>query len=318
MKRATLFMLIIALCSVIKADPKPIKDVVGNLEVKSVDLSKQVIVPSILWGGDAPLHKANGGVTTTPNSIYGKLGLNIKIVPGDDPIKQVKDYVGGNSPFVRLTMRMAGIVSESLHASQEIRPRMVFQETFSLGDHIVFREKDDNLENSNGKLKVKKITTINDLKGTKGCLQSEGPHVGLVADTLTAANLTWDDVEIKWVKDITGPNGPLEAMKNDPSIDWVCLVTPDMLAACITPDGVGTGAEGTIKGARVINTTATMSRSIVDGYFVREDVYKQNKEWLEKFVAGYHQALEQMKKEQAQYQDGRRVIHLIIQLYLIN
>ena len=290
--------------SVAVADPQPFKSLVGNISVGEVDASKQIQVPSILWGGEAPTHKANGGPTTQPNSIYGQLGLNLKIVPGDDPVQQVKDYMGGKSPILRMTFRMAGMPSEVINSDPRTKPRMLFQETFSVGDHMVFREKDDNIERAPNGLKAINPTTIDQLRGTKGCIQGEGPHPGLVEDTLKAAGLTWDDIEVVWVKDITGPNGPAEKMRQDPSIDWCTVVTPDMFGLCISADGMGSGAEGTVKGARVINSTATMSRSIVDGYWVREDFWKSNRAWCEKFVAGYHKALAQMKEDQRAYQDG--------------
>lgn len=306
MRRCSLYVMLFAvtLASIAYADPKPFNSLVGNITVGEVDMTKQVQVPSILWGGEAPTHKANGGPTTQQGSIYQQMGLNIKITPGDDPIQQVKDYMSGKSPIIRMTFRMAGMPSEILNSDPRTRPRMLFQETFSVGDHMVFREKDDNIEETSEGYKAKNPTTIDKLKGTKGCIQGEGPHAGLVEDTLKAAGLTWDDIEVEWVKDITGPNGPAEKMRQDPSIDWCCVVTPDMFGLCISAEGMGTGAEGTIKGARVINSTATMSRSIVDGYWVREDVWKKHRDWCEKFTAGYHKALAQMKEEQKAYRDG--------------
>ena len=38
-------------------------------------------------------------------------------------------------------------------------------------------------------------------------------------------------------------------------------------------DGVGSGAEGTVKGARVVISTAQLSRSIADVYVVRKDYF---------------------------------------------
>ncbi len=50
---------------------------------------------------------------------------------------------------------------------------------------------------------------------------------------------------------------------------------------------VGSGAEGTVEGAHVVNSTQQMSRSIADVYAVRSDWYEANKPWVNKFVAGY-------------------------------
>ena len=57
-------------------------------------------------------------------------------------------------------------------------------------------------------------------------------------------------------------------------------------------DASGSGAEGTVKGARVLNSTQQMSRSIADVYAVRRDWFDANKDWVKKFVAGYLKALQ--------------------------
>src|SRR5438132_5312999 len=52
-------------------------------------------------------------------------------------------------------------------------------------------------------------------------------------------------------------------------------------------DKKGTGAEGTVKDAVVLVSTATMKRSIADVYACRKDYYTANKATIEKFAAGY-------------------------------
>ena len=52
-----------------------------------------------------------------------------------------------------------------------------------------------------------------------------------------------------------------------------CDVSPDMIALCGGLQNVGSGAEGTVKGARVLVSTATMSHSIADVYVCRKDFY---------------------------------------------
>lgn len=298
----TTFVMLFVVSQSTQADPQLFKQLVGDVQVGEVNANGPVQLPSILWGGEAPTLMANGGVETIPQSIYGQMGLKFKIVHGDDPIQQVRDYLSGKSPYIRMTTHMIGLASELLNEDPRTKPVMALQETFSAGDHMVFREKADNID-QNGK--VKNPTTLNQLKGTKGCLQAEGPHVGLVEDSLKAAGLSWDDVEIVWVKDITGPNGPAEKMRQDPSIDWACVVTPDMIGLCSDMTAVGTGAEGTVKGARVINSTVTMSRSIVDGYWVRTDYFNTHKAEVEKFTAGYFKACEELIEEKRKYNDGQ-------------
>src|SRR5258708_27329170 len=71
-------------------------------------------LPFIFWGGDVAAFHANGGLETTPDSLFGKQGLKIKLVPGDDFGGQVKNYLDNKTPFLRGTMSMLGQASEDL------------------------------------------------------------------------------------------------------------------------------------------------------------------------------------------------------------
>src|SRR5262249_44038504 len=66
----------------------------------------------------------------------------------------------------------------------------------------------------------------------------------------------------------------------------------DMIGLCGGGKKVGTGAEGTVQGARVVISTVQMSRSIADVYVCRKDFYDANKALVTKFVATYLKACE--------------------------
>ena len=265
---------------------QPFAQLVGPVEVRPVGKPTQVSMPFILWGGDFSTFYANGGVETKPGSIFHKQGLNIKLTRGDDFIQQVRDYLSGKSPFLRGTFRMVGgLASEVIGANPDSRGRTVLQMTWSAGDHLVVKPH---------------IKSFSDIK--RIAVQRGGPHVGLVDDILKTAQLSWDAVEIVWVDDITGPKGPAEAFRRDTSIDACCVVTPDMIGLTGGLQNVGSGAEGTVKGARVLNSTAWMSYAIADIYVCREDFYQANKEWVKKFVAGYLKACEEVVKMKKQYE----------------
>jgi ABC-type nitrate/sulfonate/bicarbonate transport system substrate-binding protein/outer membrane protein OmpA-like peptidoglycan-associated protein len=257
---------------------------VGPVQVGSVEsgpnaASKTVQVPYIFWGGDIATFLANGDLKTKPGSGYQQMGLDMQLVPGDDFVGQVRNYVSGKSPMLRGTMHMIGLAGEVLGADPRTKPVIILQLSWSAGDHIVAK---------------KGVKNLNELKGKKIACQQGGPHVGLLYDSLAAAGLNRQDVEIVWTKDITGPDGPATAFKNDTSIDACCVVTPDMIGLTSGLDATGTGAEGTVEGAHVVNSTVQMSRSIADVYAVRRDWYDANKEWVQKFVAGHLKATEQL------------------------
>ncbi len=265
----------------------------GSLRPGPVQATSPIPVPFITWGGDVATFHANGGLNTAGGSIYQQMGLNLKLTPGDDFVGQVKNYVSGKTPFIRGTMRMLGQASEVIGSDPNTKPVVILQLSWSAGDHIVAREN---------------IKSLNDLKSKSGrkmriACQQGGPHVGLLYDSLDSAQISKDDVEIVWVKDLTGPNGPADAFRNaggDNLIDACCVITPDLLGLCGDFDSVGSGAEGTVEGAHMLNSTQSMNRSIADVYAVRNDWYQKNKPLVEKFVAGYLKATEQtvaMRKE---------------------
>ena len=276
-------LMVALLCLPVAAWAQSFADLVGDVAVQPVASPQQsgtVQVPYITWGGDMVTFYANGGLQTTSGSIYQDLGLDLSLTAGDDFVQQVRDYLSGKSPFLRGTYRMMGMASEVIAQDPRTEGVVVMQLTWSAGDHLVSR----------GGLK-----TISDLKGKTVVLQQGGPHVGMLADVLEAAGLSWNDITIKWAEDLTGsPNSPAEMFRNDSSIAACFVITPDMIGLNGGLDGTGTGAEGTVKGARVLVSTAELSRSIADVYVVRKDFYQAHKDFVTRFVAGYFQSAEQV------------------------
>ncbi len=272
------FIAIALLVGAMGASGETFHDLVGSVKVGQVKEAQQLQVPFIVWGGDVATFHANGGLKTTSDSIYGKQGLSLNLVPGDDFIQQVRDYMSGKSPFLRGTFRMMGMASEVIGSDPRTKGVVLFQLTWSAGDHAVAREQ---------------IKTIKDLKGAKVCLQRGGPHEGLLDDLLKDAGLTWDDVNVVWAKDLTGSDqSPAAMFRKDKSIDVCFVISPDMLGLTSGLQSVGTGLEGTVKGARVLASTAERSRSIADVYVVRKDFYDAHRDWCEKFTTGYLKACE--------------------------
>lgn len=259
---------------------------VGQLRVQPVQNKQPVEVPFITWGGDAATFHANGGLTTKSGSIYDQLGLKMKLSNGDDFVGQVKNYVSGKTPFLRGTFRMLGQASEVIASDPRTKPVVIMQLSWSAGDHIVSRGT---------------FSSLNDLAMKNGkkvriACQKGGPHVGLLYDSLKVANIPRTDIEIVWVDDLTGAKGAAQKFRDDKTIDACCVITPDMFGLTGGVDSKGTGAEGTVAGAKVLNSTQDMSRSIADVYAVRSDWYKANRQWVEKFVAGYLKATNDVVK----------------------
>ncbi|MCA9187809.1 MAG: hypothetical protein R3E01_21435 [Pirellulaceae bacterium] len=271
-------------------------ELVGNVRKQAVRDGQVLEVPYITWGGDVATFHANGGLTTQKNSNFGTAGLNLKLTPGDDFIQQVKNYVEGKTPFLRGTMRMLGQASEVLGSDPGTKPVVILQLSWSAGDHIVGREN---------------IRSLNDLRGQgkkiRIACQQGGPHVGLLYDSLAAAQIKRDEVEIVWVDELTGAKGPAQKFRDDASVDACCVITPDMIGLTGGFDSVGNGAEGTVKGAHVVNSTQQMSRSIADVYAVRSDWYESHREEVDKFVTGYLKSTETVVAMRKSFEDTKRL-----------
>jgi ABC-type nitrate/sulfonate/bicarbonate transport system substrate-binding protein len=241
-------------------------------------------VPFIFWGGDVATFHANGGLETTPDSLFGKQGLKLKLVPGDDFGGQVKNYLDNKTPFLRGTMSMLGQASEDLTKKTDTTPVVFLQLTWSAGDHLVGRAA---------------FKDLNDLKGKKIALQEGGPHVGMLNDILNTVKLTWKDITVVWTKDVSGDKGPAELFRKDQSVDACFAISPEMFELTSAPEtggvtSIGDGTKKSIKGAHVVVSTQHMARSIADVYAVRKDFYDANKDYCEKFAAAYIKACEEL------------------------
>ncbi len=254
-------------------------DEVGQVAIQDVTSISPLVVPYITWGGESALFHANGGLTTQTGTIMAKQGLNLKLVPGDNFQQQVRDYLSGKTPILRGTFRMIAQASEVIGRDPRTKPVVFGQLTWSAGDHFV------------GRANIRKIS---DLSGKKIAIQKGGPHVGMLYDMLKTARLTKTNVQIVWVDELTGTNGPAEKFRNDTSIAGCFVITPDMIGLTGGPENTGTGAEGTVKGAHVVVSTATLSRSIADVYACRKDFYDSYKPFIEKFFAGYLKGAEEV------------------------
>jgi len=233
-------------------------------------------VPFILWGGDMATFYGNRGTRTLEGSVFAKHGLNIEL---DDFGQQVEDYKSGRSPYLRGTFRMVGMVMSELCESPDTCPLPVFQMTWSAGDHMVARGE---------------ITDLKSLKGKTGAIQKGGPHVGMMDDILRDASLTWDDIDVVWMDNVTGENSPASEFRTNLGVDFAFVITPDMFGLTGGLESTGSGAEGTVKGSRVAVSTAERSYTIADLYFVRPDYYRDHAADVQKFAVAYLESVEQV------------------------
>ncbi len=253
-----------------------------NVSVGNVKEKQYTRVPLITWGGDEATILANGNAKKTQKgSIWGQKGLKFELVREDDFKKQVEAYMRGDTPYLRGTYGMINMAAEVLSRDPRTKPIIIYQLTWSTGgDCIVVKPG---------------IKTAKSMKGKRIAVQAYGPHVYYLSKILSDAGLSVKDVSIKWLRDLTGTdNTPMEAFyKKD--MDAAMMIIPDGLA--LTSNGtVGTGAEGSVKGARILLSTKTANRIICDVYAVRSDYIKKHPDKVKQFVHGLMVAEENLQE----------------------
>lgn len=227
-------------------------------------------VPCITWGGDvATIYTADSG-------IFKSEGLDVSVFVENNFPKQVENCLAGKTPFLRGTMGMINAASE-VFKRQGIDLVVVYQLTWSTGgDALVTR---------------KNVRRPKNLKGKTVALQLYGPHMDYLANILSSSGVSLTGVKFKWFRELTLPTfdtrgkiiDPVSAFTEDSSIDGVMCIIPD--ANALTSGGkTGTGAAGSVKGAKIMLSTKTASRIIADVYAVRGDYFKRNKTKVQSFV----------------------------------
>jgi len=200
-------------------------------------------VPMIAWGGDLQEIEANGGLDTANGSIFASEGLKVKLFREDDFRKQVELYKKGEINFLRGTVGMLNTATELLNQDEVTKFEVIHLLTRSVGGDALVTKSN--------------IKNAKDLKGKTIAIQAYGPHVDYLTTILRTIGLSTNDVKIVWCPDLFQVNdqsfSPAMALEQA-NVDAAFAIIPDALA--ITNNGtVGTGAEGTIKGARIRGKT---------------------------------------------------------------
>lgn len=260
-------------------------------------------VPLITWGGDVATIYANGNRATQPGTIFAQKGLSIELFREDNFVRAVEKVISGETPFLRGTM---GMVNSALEAIRHhgIEMVVIYQMTWSEGGDTVVIRSDV-------------VTTPAGLKGRYVGLQLYGPHMVYLKKVLDDAGLGLRDVKVRWLRELTIPPydtrgiavDPVTAMQRDLAVDAVMVISPDMMALT-SGGGVGTGAENSVKSAKLLLSTKTAGRVIADVYAVRKDYLDAHRDQVEALVHGLLVAQEGLldllnnrSQRQAEYQN---------------
>lgn len=227
-------------------------------------------LPLITWGGDIATIHANGSqVDTARNSLFAKANLKVRLAREDVLSRQLDNYIACRSPFLRGTMGMLGQVAEVTDRDPRTKMVVIYQLTWSAGgDALVVKGG---------------IRQPQDLRGKTVALQAYGPHIDYLAKVLRDSGMTLKDVKVRWVKDLTGTQDTPRAALVQADVDAAMVIIPDALA--LTSGGkIGSGAEDSVKGARILLSTKTANRIISDVYAVRADFLQAQRPRVEALV----------------------------------
>lgn len=262
-------------------------------------------LPIIAWGADFPwVYCAGGTDGTRQGTICAKHGINIRIVKGDDYAGQLADYRARRTPLLRNTLGTIGKYWETLCKEDPgLCPRPWFMESKSKGDFLVCREHVKDVASLVGGCKD---NTGNPRK-CKIAAMKDGPwDKFLVSVVMEDAKGQWSDVEMVWVKNLSGETDSGDAVfRNDPSVDCTMAITPDMFALTGGVTAKGNGADNTVPGAHVVTSTFhRRDAGIIDGFAVSTEWSVKNGQLLHTMLAAYEEASEELMRLSRAYNGG--------------
>ena len=247
-------------------------------------------MPLIAWGADGVVAWANGASLTPNGGPLGAADLALSLTVEDNFEAQLSAYLACETPYLRGTLGMLAAAASVTQDDPRTEQIVFFKHSFSAGDGIVGGEG---------------IAKIKDLAGKRIAIQANGPHVDFVGRILDDGGLSFDDVQIVWTADLIGEGDTPAAALSDGRADAAAVILPD--ARFLTSDGtVGTGAEGSVRGATILISTQEAASVIGDYISVRADYFDAHKDQIAQMVNILFRAEEEMRAFMAVEGDSRR------------
>ncbi|MEL6640004.1 MAG: ABC transporter substrate-binding protein [Pseudomonadota bacterium] len=247
-------------------------------------------MPLIAWGADGVVAWANGASLSPNGGLLGDAGLSLSLQVEDNFATQLEAYLACETPYLRGTLGMLAAAAPVTEDEPRTEQVVIYKHSFSAGDGIVGGEG---------------IRQIGDLAGQRIAIQANGPHVDFVGRILADGGLSFDDVDIVWTAELTGEGDTPSAALADGRADAAAVILPD--ARFLTSDGtVGTGAEGSVRGASILISTQEAASVIGDYIVVRADYFDANRDQISEMINIFFRAEEEMRGFMAVEGDPRR------------
>jgi len=270
-------------------DQRPLAEVVSP-RVRDCRTLDGLALPMRTTGGDIITLYADGSAAGEPEGLFADNGIDAEPVLQNDIQTQLAAYLACETPFMKASQAMLNTTADLTEADPRTEMVGLFQYGWSNGaDALAARPG---------------ISKPEDLSGATLVVQAHGPHLGYMARVLAdaqasveAAGRTWKAPRIRYTKRLLGlgPDTPGGAFLRDAEIDAAFVTRTD--ADILTAGGVGTGAEGSVKGARLLLSTKSASRVISDALVVRRDYLDANPAQVKALVDALFKAEERLRED---------------------
>ncbi len=263
----------------------------GPFQVRDCPSADTLAVPVRSTGADIVALYANGyQMDTADGAPFDDQGLDVTLSLTNDILVQLEAYLACESPFLRGTQGMLNLLADVTEADPRTSVVAVYQHAWSNGgDSLVVRAG---------------IESPADLSGATIVAQAYGPHLDYMARVLADARRaaeedgqTWQPPQILYTTELVGLFGdtPGRAFLDDAAVQAAFVLTSD--AEVLTGGGVGTGAEGSVEGARTLLSTTSANRVISEIYAVRADYLEANRDQIEAFVRALFESEETVRED---------------------
>ncbi|SDG52445.1 OmpA family protein [Roseospirillum parvum] len=249
-------------------------------------------IPLLPTGADVVSVHANAYATEpAANGAFARADTAARLVDGRDLEAQLAAYLRCDTPFMRLThgqlARLADEIPKAAGDGRDASPVGVFLFGWSSGhDALVVRPG---------------IDRPTDLSGATIAYPEKGRPLDLLArilsDAKAAAGGDWQPPTLLATRRASGLEGdaPAAVFMRNADVDAVFVTAPE--AEVLTAGGVGTGAEGSVRGAEVLLSTRSLSRALGEVLVVRADYLKANGAQVAALVQALLDAEEEVRED---------------------
>jgi len=249
-----LFLTVMLFCSNVFAEKEGLSELRQEFKNNFKNEKFEIKLPIVLNNQDPLLVYAN-----KKDGVFEKNGLNIDLVMQKDSFSQMRDYINGVSPFFRGSLDQVIVLNDLVYDKKELRPVIISKLS----------------RNGNGQSLVAgdDISDIKDLRGKRIAITEYSSQLYLLYKILKDNGMDIEDVEIVLTKNLMGSDSPSSELYNK-NVNAAFVQQIELLQ--MYPDGN--------EDSRVLVSSKNMDNVIIEVYAVRNDVYENNKDDIQKFV----------------------------------